>query len=69
MKYSNIILASFLALAGTAQATGDNQPTEDEMAEIRAECIAAGIADEQEDSQMDAFVEQCVQDALAARQQ
>lgn len=69
MKYCNIILASFLALAGTAQAADDNQLTEDEIADIRAECIAAGIADEQEDSQMDAFVEQCVKDALAARQQ
>ena len=67
MKYSIIILASLFALAGTAQATEDSQLTEDEITDIRVECIASGIADELEDDQMQAFVEQCLQDGLAAR--
>ena len=57
MKYCIIILASHFALAGTAQATEDSQLTEDEITDIRVECIANGIADELEDAQMRAFVE------------
>ncbi len=67
MKYSSIILASLLALAGTAQATEDNQLTEDEVADIRVECITNGIADELDGDQMEAFVEQCFKDGVAAR--
>lgn len=68
MNYSNIILASFLALTGTALAASNNPLTEDEISDIRVECIVTGIADEEDDSQMDAFVDKCVQEGLAARQ-
>ncbi len=68
MKYSSIILATFLTLAGSAQATASSQLTEDEVTDIKVECIAAGIADEVDNSQMDAFVDTCVKDGVAARQ-
>jgi hypothetical protein len=68
MNYSSIILASFLALAGTAQATDNSQFTEDEISDVRLDCISMGISDELDDSQMETFVEQCVNDELAARQ-
>ena len=67
MKYSTILLASMIALAGTALATENGQLTEDEITDIRVECISNGIADELEQDQMQAFVEQCVQDGVAAR--
>jgi len=68
MNYCTITLASFLALAGTAQAADSSQLTEDEVSDIRLDCISTGIADELDDSQMEAFIEQCVNDGLAARQ-
>ena len=68
MKYSNIIMAALLALTGTAPAAESSQLTDDEITDVRVECISAGIADEVDDSQMDAFVDTCVKDGLAARQ-
>jgi len=68
MNYSNIILASVFTLAAAAQAADDNNLSEDEVTDLRVECIATGIADELDDSQMSIFVEQCVNNELAARQ-
>jgi hypothetical protein len=68
MNYGNIILASLLALAGTAHAADSVQLTDDEITDVRVECISAGIADEVDDSLMGAFVDTCVKDGLAARQ-
>ena len=68
MKCSNLILAACFALAGSAQAADSSQLTDDELTDIKVECIVSGIADETDDSQMDAFVEKCVKDGVAARQ-
>jgi len=68
MNYSSIILASVFALAATAQAADDNNSTGDEVSDIQVECITTAVADDLDDSQMDAFVDQCVNSELAARQ-
>ena len=67
-KYRSILLASLVALSGTAQASGNSQLSDDEITDIRVECISAGIADEVEDDQLNGFVEQCVSDGILARQ-
>jgi hypothetical protein len=69
MNYHSIVaLAAVIALAGTAQAADDSQPSEDEITDIRVECISTGIADELDDGQMEAFTEECTRQAIAARQ-
>jgi hypothetical protein len=69
MNYHSIIaLATVIVLAGTAQATEDSQLSEEEITNIRVECISTGIADELDDDQMEAFTEECTQQETAARQ-
>jgi hypothetical protein len=66
--HSIIALATVIALAGTAQAADNSQLSEDEVTDIRVECISTGIADELDDGQMKAFTEECTQQGIAARQ-
>ena len=66
--HSIIALATVIALAGTAQAADNSQLSEDEVTDIRVECISAGIADELDDDQIEAFTEECTQQETAARQ-
>ena len=66
--HSIIALATVFALAGTAQAADNSQLSEDEVTDIRVECISTGIADELDDGQMKAFTEECTQQEIAARQ-
>ena len=71
MKFSSLLLASVLALSTTANAE-DSAPahdvlTDDELADIRVECVEDGITSDLEDDQMNAFVEQCMKDKVAAR--
>ncbi len=72
MKFSSFLIASVLALSTMAQAaeevsSEDAALSEDEMTDLQVECVEQGIAAEVEDDQMDAFVDQCVNENLASR--
>jgi hypothetical protein len=71
MKFSSLLLASVFALSTMANAE-DAAPeygtlVDDDVSDIRVECIEEGIASDLDDSQMSAYVEQCVNDKVAAR--
>lgn len=70
MKFSSLLLASVFALSTMANAE-DAAPEygtmTDDVSDIRVECIEEGIASDLDDSQMSAYVEQCVNDKVAAR--
>ena len=67
MKHSMIVFAAAFLLSGLAQAEEVGTVTADEESDIRVECIRSAIADEVEDEQMKAVVEECVQELLAGR--
>jgi hypothetical protein len=61
MNYSTLELAPILALPA-GHRRHDAQLREAEVTDIQAECLTAGIADELDGDQMEAFVEQCLHD-------
>lgn len=66
MKYGYLVFTSAFALAGVAQAASDDTVSSNERSDYKVECIEQAIADETPDDQKAAFVEQCLQEKLAA---
>ncbi|TNF98369.1 MAG: hypothetical protein EP297_08285 [Gammaproteobacteria bacterium] len=73
MKITTLLLTSAFAASALVQAADVNESefsrlTEDEISDIRVECIELGVSSELDGDQMDEFVEKCVKAELAIRE-
>ena len=73
MKSISLLLASAFAASALVQAADVNESefsglTEDEISDIRVECIEQAISSELDGDQMDEIVEKCVKAELAVRE-
>jgi hypothetical protein len=68
MKYSSILLLTTLALSGMAVAE-DSNSTNNASTDDKVECIVDFVAAELEEDQQDKYVEECLRQKLAKKQQ
>lgn len=71
MKITHYIVALLLTVPFNLWAVEEEPASgglsEDQISDIRSECISDAVAEDLEDDQKDAFVENCVNDSLRAK--
>jgi len=69
MKYSSLVFAAGVALAGIAGAVDENTAGDDRYVENMVECISDFIASELDDVMKDEFVTECMREKVARKEQ
>lgn len=69
MKYSSILLITTLAVSGMAVAENSDSSNSNAATDDKVECITDFIAAELDQDQHDTYIEECVKEKQAKRQQ
>ncbi len=69
MKFSSMMIATALALSGTANAADENSRNSDVYVDNMVDCISDFIVAELDNSVKDAFIAECMQAKMARTQQ